>query len=517
MIILGAAILLVAALLVCAVFATLWWSTTTVTATEPLPATATATRPVQTPTPTPTRPAPSPTAIPEAQPTVSPTPPPPQPTVSPTPPPPQPTVTTPPPTPPAQPVAVWESTLTLDTYGWDRALVPTAPDDPIFPYPRLNFDAVPGSIPREYRAVFIQNEYVQLVVLPDLGGRILRWSDRTTGRQLFYANPVVKPTRWGYRGWWLATGGMEWAFPVEEHGLNEYRPWSYELLADGVRVWNVEERTGMTVAVTVRLEPGSSRVAISPSIANPTGQPQPYQFWVNAMLTLSERNAPSPDLSFVLPASEVLVHSTGDGSLPGPGGAMSWPVYAGRDFGRYAEWHAYLGVFAPQAAQAGFAGAYDLGADQGIVRAAPTWLRGVKVFCLGDLPAELWTDDGSRYFELWGGLTSTFGTYATLDAGQSVGWTEYWYAVSGMGGYTWANAEAAARLTPAGDGVELAVETVRPLQATVILRQSGIEVARWSAPIGPGQPFRQTWGPGSGPWALEVLDGQGRIVIQFVR
>jgi hypothetical protein len=369
--------------------------------------------------------------------------------------------------------------------------------------------------PRSYRAVFVQNEYVQLVVVPQLGGRILRWTDRTTGRQLLYANPVIKPTNWGYRGWWFATGGIEWAFPTEEHGLNEYRPWQSQLLGDGVRVWDVEDRTGMTVEVTIRLEAGSSRVAVTPRITNLTAQRQDFQFWANAMLTLSDVNAPSPELTFVLPASQAIVHSTGDGSLPGPGGTIDWPEHNGRDFGRYPEWGSWLGIFVPQAADAGFAGAYDLGTEQGIVRTAPAWVRGVKLFCLGDLGSERWTDDGSRYFELWGGLTPTFWDSATLEPGASVGWTEHWYAVSGLGGITWANAEVAARLTPADDRVEIALQAVRRRQATIILRSQGTERQRWDAMLGPAQPFRASaeTGPG-GEWDLLVLSSDGQTLIQ---
>lgn len=463
--------------------------------------------------------------------TVSPSPAPPSPFPSPVPsplPPPSPTSTPPTPATPSPPpavespatatqppgIALWEATLTLSTYGWEQALRPTDPEDALYPYPRLDFGAVSGPAPREYRAVFVQNDQVQLVVLPDLGGRILRWTDRSAGRQLFYANPVVKPTHWGYRGWWLATGGMEWAFPTEEHGLVEWRAWEYQLLADGIRLWTTDDRTGLAIQVTVRLEPDSSRVVISPRISNPTGRAQPFQFWANAMLTLSDSNTPSEALTFVLPASRVILHSTGDGSLPGPGGSMGWPVYAGRDFSRYAEWHSYMGVFAPEAAQAGFAGAYDLASDQGVVRVAPTWLQGVKVFCLGDLPSDLWTDDSSRYFELWGGLTPTFWDYTSLGPGESVAWTEYWYAVSGMGGYTCANEEAAARLTPTGDGVEVAVQTVRPLEASVILQQEGFEVARWTTGIGPGHPLRAHGGSGGGPWTLELADSEGQRLLR---
>ncbi len=463
--------------------------------------------PTATETPSPASPPPSPTPVPASTPSPSPTRPPATPL------PPSPTSTPLPPTvPPSGPVAVWEGTVTLNAYDWERALVPTAPDDPVYPHPRLDFGAVGGPAPRSYRAVFLQNDYVQLVVLPDLGGRILRWTDRTTGRQLFYANPVVKPTHWGYRGWWLATGGMEWAFPTEEHGLIEYRPWEYRLMRDGVYLRGVDERTGLVAEVTVRLERDTSRVVISPRISNPTAEARRFQFWANGMLALSDVNAPSADLTFVLPASEVIVHSTGDGSLPGPGGRMAWPVHNGRDFRRYGEWRSYLGIFAPQAADAGFAGAYDPQTDQGVVRVAPASIRGVKIFCLGDLPPELWTDDGSRYFELWGGLTATFWDYATLGPGQSVSWTEYWYAVSGMGGYDWANAEGAVRVTPLGDGAEVGVETVRPMAATVVLLRGGEEAARWSAEVGPGRPFRAVGGAGSGPWAVRVLGPAGMVI-----
>ena len=426
---------------------------------------------------------------------------------------------TPPPVPtsaPALTLSVWEQDITLNTYGWHDALVPTAPDDPIFPYPRLNFDAVTGPAPRAYRAVFIQNDYVQLAVVPELGGRILRWTDRTTGHQLLYANPVIKPTNWGYRGWWMATGGIEWAFPEEEHGLNEYRPWQYERLWNGVRVWDTDDRTGLAVEITIQLDSEHSYFTIVPRISNGTGEQQRYQFWANAMLTISDANAPSPDLTFILPDDAVTVHSTGDGSLPSPGGQMAWPVHGGRDFSRYSEWRQYLGAFA-HPAQAGFVGAYDLGSDQGLVRVFPhTTATGVKIFCMGDLPSSLWTDDSSRYFELWGGLTPTFWDYWTLQPGESIAWTERWYPVSGIGGYNWANEEAAIRLVPSGDSATVAVATSRALQGTVILRRGGEEVQRWDAFIAPGQAFHASGGSasGSGDWGVQVFDG-GVIVAQM--
>jgi hypothetical protein len=273
-------------------------------------------------------------------------------------------------------------------------------------------------------------------------------------------------------------------------------------------VWDTDDRTGLAVEVTIRLDGEHSYFGLTPRITNPNGEPQSYQFWANAMLTLSDHNAPSADLTFVLPDDAVTVHSTGDGGLPGRGGQMAWPVHNGRDFSRYSEWRQHLGVFA-HPAQAGFVGAYDLGSDQGVVRVFPHAVAtGVKIFCLGDLPADTWTDDGSRYFELWGGLTSTFWDYWTLQPGDSVAWTERWYPVSGIGGYNWANEEVAIRLVPSGGEAQVAVAATRALRTTVVLLRGGVEVQRWEATIAPGQPFHATGGPASdGDWTVQVLEG----------
>jgi len=417
-------------------------------------------------------------------------------------------------------VTVWEEEIVLSTYGWKEALVPTEPGDPIYPYPRLNFDAVAPPEPRSYRAVVLQNPYVRLIVVPELGGRILRWTDRVTGRQLLYANPVVKPTHWGYRGWWLAIGGIEWAFPTEEHGLNEYRPWQHQLLGNGVRVWDSEDRTGMTIEVTIRLEGNSNAFSVMPRIVNPTAETQPYQFWANAMLTLSDANRPSRGLTFVLPDDRVTVHATADESLPGPGQAMDWPVHNGRDFSQYSTWERYLGIFADPA-KAGFFGAYDQQSDQGIVRVFPHRVaQGVKIFCPGDLSPSLWTDTGpgatpGSYVELWGGLTPTFWDAWTLQPGESVSWSERWYAVSGIGGYNWANEAAAIRLTPSGDSARIGVSTTRAMASTVVLRRGGTEVDHWHAQVAPDQPFQASGGSASGgDWGVQVVT-DGQIIAQM--
>jgi len=107
---------------------------------------------------------------------------------------------------------------------------------------------------------------------------------------------------------------------------------------------------------------------------------------------------------------------------------------------------------------------------------------------------------------------------------RSVSWTERWYPVSGIGGYNWANEEVAIRLTPSGEGAEVAVATTRVLNGTVALRRGGVEVQRWDTFVAPGQPFRAvvttsvvggavvtTSVVGGGDWGVQVLDGNAVV------
>ena len=323
----------------------------------------------------------------------------------------------------ASSVRVYKQTITLSSYAWRSALTPTAPNDPIYPYPHLNFDKVGPAGDITTTVIVLESAGTRLTIAPEYGGRILRWFDKQDQREVLYVNPVIKPTRWGYRGWWLATGGIEWTFPTNEHGLNEWRPWRYQMYSGngyaGVTVSDHEDRTGLDVSVTVALY-ANEQIAIIPRISNRTRSTQTFQFWINAMLPYS------PDLKFELPAKQVEVHSTGDDRLPGPGQKMDWPIFNGRDFSRASEWHQYLGVFAAPVTQ-GRVSIYSPITGARLTRTFPAVLaRGVKLFLLGDLPSDLYTDDNSRYLEMWGGYTRTFDESAVLKPGDSVAWLEHW-------------------------------------------------------------------------------------------
>jgi len=415
---------------------------------------------------------------------------------------------------------VHEGSITINTYDYQSALVATEPGDPVYPYPRLNHDRVGPPSPRKYQTVVLENQYMELTILPELGGRIYRWIDKATGRNLFYQNPVIKPTSWGNRGWWLATGGMEWALPLDEHGLSEASPWDFTIQqganAASVALSNTEKHSGLQSEITIKLDADHSYFTLVPRIVNPSSAPVSYKFWVNGMFSLGAHQV-GPGIEFVLPTSQVTVHSTGDHTLPGEYETMSWPYYSGRNLADYGTWTGYLGVFAAPQAQADFMGAYNHNTNLGVVRIFPHLLaRGAKIFGPGDMDPKVWTDDGSSYFELWGGLAPTFRDEVVLEAGRSVVWEERWYAVGDMGGFAFANQAAALNLGVTPTSVQVAAASTRWMSGRLVLWRNGKQVTSWTTSISPIRPFRGSFAPPDrdavGPWGLSLHDEMGNQV-----
>ncbi len=349
----------------------------------------------------------------------------------------------------------------------------------------------------------------------------LSWIDKGTGKKSLLRDPVIKPTAWGYRGWWLVRG-MEWAVPTDDDRLNEASPWNYTLYLNerevSVSLSDTEKTTGLVAEVNISLDADHAYFTLTPRVLNPNPQPVSYKFWINGMFNLGQPD-PRPDTRFVLPAGEVFVHSTGDQTLPAPGQLMTWPYFDGRDMSAYSSWQKYLGVFSSPAAQSDFMGAYNRKSNLGVVRIFPHMLaRGAKIFAPADLDPVLWTTDKSGYFELWGGLAPTFWDTVSLDAGAWITWQERWYAVGDMGGFGHANAEAALNLGILADSVQVAAASTTPIDGYLVLWNNKQEANRWPVSLPPESPFRSSFAIPGGlgkDWGLSLFARDGREVAAY--
>jgi hypothetical protein len=386
-----------------------------------------------------------------------------------------------------------------------------------------------------FRSVILENEYLRLTFLPDLGGRLFQITYKPTGQDLLYNNRVLKPTGWGpaQQSGWLAAGGMEWALPVNEHGYEWGIPWQYSVaknsLAASITLTDSTATDRVRARITVTLPAHTASIMIQPRIENPTSSAARVQFWLNAQIRLGSGTRVSPGTSFILPADSVWIHSTSDRFVPEanipPDGASSpsapvpWPAVGGVDLSRYANWQDYLGVFAAGMRQP-FAGVFDRDIRLGLVRVFPLQAApGVKLFGFGQrfCCRAAFADDGSDYVELWGGLPRSFfpSDDVTLGPGETRDWTEYWVPVMGTEGLSAATRDGALYLSVAGGTAQIGAYTTRRQDATVVLFENGSEVGRWQAAIGPGSPFDRTTLVGAGSLQLRLLDSTGNVLCEI--
>lgn len=434
-------------------------------------------------------------------------------------------------------VAVREGEVILPTYPYAAFTTQAWSEAFNMPYAVLDWAAYDASSPsprlQAYRSLVLENEYLKLTFLPELGGRLYEVLYKPTGHLETYRNPVLKPSPWGppEQRWWVAAGGFEWCLPVEEHGYEWGVPWTAQVDQDG---------TGATVTlrdtlagdrvrsqIAVRLEAGAGYFTIRPRLENPTGAPLAVKYWTNAMLAPGGRNAPSAALRFVLPeaVTAVTVHSRGDESLPRPGERLPWPVFEGVDLSRLGNWNRWLGFFEDPAAGE-FVAVYDEEYDEGMVRAFPEIadrVPGVKGFGFGwrePIPASTWTDDASSYVEIHGGPASTFEESVSLPAGEHLQWTEIWYPVAGLGRLRHANETAALNLGVSNGKAQISVAVTRPWSGDLVLLFDTQERWRKAVSLAPGQPFRGTASlgedvPQMARLALRLENAGGVMVAEF--
>jgi len=420
-------------------------------------------------------------------------------------------------------VQVYEETVTIRAYPYAAHLYAAYSSQYHIVFKRLNWATYQSSslqpADRTFRGIVLENEFLKLTLLPELGGRVYSCIFKPTGHNEFYRNPVLKPTHWGpaEQGWWLAAGGIEWCLPVEEHGYETAIPWLSRVMQSSsgatVTVTDSADTDRLTAEIEIHLPAESAYFSITPRIRNRTGEEIAFQFWLNAMLAPGEGNSPSSQLEFIYPTSQMTVHSRDARwtALPDAGGILEWPVHRGLDLRLLGNWPYYLGCFERPAAQNDFVAVYEHRDQEGIVRVFPSAIaRGAKLFVPGfganAIPADVWTDDGSSYVEIHGGLTPTFSDYTRLSPGAEVSWTEYWYPVMGLGGVKYANREAALNLERTAEGAWIGIAvTSRHTDTLVSLARCGESNALFSATppvIGPSRPYH------AGPLSVPAGDSE---------
>ena len=383
----------------------------------------------------------------------------------------------------------------------------------IYPYSMLD-DLGTEARPREYRALVLENEYLLVTVLPELGGHLYSAVDKSTGREIFYRNHVVKPGLVALRGAWVS-GGVEFNFP-RGHTVTTVSPVDARMVSEpdgSATIWvgNVEQIFRMAWAVGVRLRPGTSRIETEVRLINRTPLPHPYYFWANAAVPARE------DMHMIYPGRHVLTWVQMK-KRPRP-----WPVHEGVDLSRYTAFSRGSDCFLMDSLE-DFFGVYYDELDCGVVHVANVHeCFGKKFFTWGVSEAgRLWDDilsDGDGpYCEIQSGRYVDQSTWRLMPPHYTESWVEYWYPVAGTGGFAHANREAAVNIegTPAEVKWGLAV-TESQRNATLRFSIGGRVVHEQTQDLSPARalkatlPRRPDWP--QGPVTLTVVEASGREVV----
>ena len=173
----------------------------------------------------------------------------------------------------------------------------------VYPYPVIETIS-DEKTDKEYQAIWLENEYIKVMVLPELGGRVQMAYDKIRQRHFVYFNHVIKPALVGLAGPWIS-GGIEFNWP-QHHRPSTFMPVdsTIENGEDGsVTVWvsEMEQMSHQKGMAGFTLRPGCAYLEIRGVLYNRTDLPQTFLWWANPAVEVNEayQSVFPPDINAV--------------------------------------------------------------------------------------------------------------------------------------------------------------------------------------------------------------------------
>ncbi len=346
-------------------------------------------------------------------------------------------------------------------------------------YPYFRYDGFTDkATQKEWKVVTLENDYIKLTILPEIGGKIWSAIEKSTGRSFIYDNHVVKFRDIAMRGPWTS-GGIEPNYGIMGHTPNTVTPVDYVTRknSDGsvscvIGVLDLLTRTNWTMEINL---PKDRAYFTTKSFwYNATALNQPYYHWMNAGIKVKG------NLQYIYPGTHYLGHE---------GEHSDWPInkengkdisfYEQNNFGGYKSYHVF-GKYTD------FFGAYWHDDDFGMARygshddkaGKKIWIWGLAD--QGMIWEKLLTDTDGQYSEIQSGRLfnqtaekSTFTPFKhkSFTPGATDTWTEYWYPVLKTKGFVKANQYAALNVKYEKGWLKIYLNPVQTLTDTLAVKQ----------------------------------------------
>jgi tetratricopeptide (TPR) repeat protein len=435
------------------------------------------------------------------------------------------------------PVRVWTEDVVIPTY------LPCDPDKnpqfvekrvyqgssgKIYPLPFTDRIA-PHKVDRKWLGVWLENEFVRVLVLPEIGGRIHALQDKTNGYDAIYRQEVIKPALVGLAGPWVS-GGIEFNWP-QHHRPATFMPVDHHIEehADGSRtVWcsDHDPMARMKGMHGICLRPGSACVELKVRAYNRTPLVQTFLWWANVATRVHEgyQSFFPPDVHYIAdhakratseyPLCQGYYYGVNYGRRgregvpadeqpanyvpPPPDSPQHYPA---NDLSWYANIPTPCSYMA-MGSRENFFGGYDHHRAAGLIHVANRHISpGKKQWTWGNQEfGYAWdrnlTDADAHgeyppYIELMAGVyTDNQPDFSFLMPGETKTWSQYWYPIQGIGPAQQANVEAAISLTVSGRKARIGVSVPQRCETAQVRLQRGTRtLAEWTKTLEPGAPL----------------------------
>ena len=319
------------------------------------------------------------------------------------------------------------------------------PDSKIYPY--FRFDGFTDKpIQKEWKVIELENDYIKITILPEIGGKIWSATEKSTGKDFVYNNHVIKFRDIAMRGPWTS-GGIEANYGIIGHTPATANPVDYTIIKreDGsvsVVIGVLDLLTSTSWRMDINLPKDKAYLTTSSFWQNATALEQPYYTWMNTGIKAAG------NLEFIYPGKNYVGHDGEHSDFPiNKQNGKDLRFYKNNNFGGYKSYHVF-GKYTD------FFGGYWHDDDFGMGRYSShddkpgkkIWIWGLSQ--QGMIWEKLLTDTDGQYVEVQSGrlfnqsaeksMLTPF-KHRSFAPGQTDAWTEYWFPVKQTKGFVKAN------------------------------------------------------------------------------
>ena len=379
----------------------------------------------------------------------------------------------------------------------------------------------------DYPMIFLENEYIQLKITPEQGGRIYGAYDKTNGYEWIYENRVVKPSLIGMVGNWRS-GSIAWGYP-HHHGPHTVENMDYEIEehADGSKtIWinHTDRLMRVNVLVGYTIYPNSSVVEMTIVPRNRTALENSFLFWANPAVYCDSA------YQVIFPPSVQYVTHHGKRDM------TAWPIadsrygnynFTGMDISWWMNTHVASSFFSWDPREDYFGG-YDHKLQAGTAWIGNHYtMPGMKYWADGNNASgfrtnEGLTDDSRRYIELMAGFyTDNQPDYSWLEPYETKFGKMVWFPIRELGGLKYANRNGALNYELKGSDIDVRLNTTSPHKAArFVLKSKGREIKSEVISITPADPRKISAKLPAGvietDLDIALYDANGQLIMGYV-